>query len=231
MTITAVPIYGGTVPDRKTQTPSQFVDNAIAWTSYQAANLGPGINTTVVDIDAVAVQIDADKVAAATSALSALNSEAAAAASANFKGDWSAQTGTANKPYSVKNDGAIWALVNNLADVTTSEPTVGNADWAFLSGTRWLNVTASAALPNNSMIAVVATGAEVDVSLPAFALDDFFIVQNSRNSTQTVRITNASYTIIGNTTLTAGDNIVLPRGGVVHLRANSTTELEIVSNG
>lgn len=217
MTITTVPIYSGTVPNRNTQTPSQFVTNAIDWTAYQAANLGPGINTTVNEINAELPNINA-----------AIAGSDAALALFNFAGDWSAQTGAADKPYSVANDGAIWVLVNNLADVTASEPAVGNADWAFSSGTRWLTVTSSAALPNNSMIAVVATGAAVDMSIPAFVINNFFIVQNSRNSTQTVRITNASYTIIGNTTLSAGDNIVLEPGETVHLRANSGTELESV---
>ena len=60
-------------------------------------------------------------------------SEANAAASANFKGAWSSLTGAIAKPASVSHNGAYWALLNNLADVTASQPGV-TADWAFVSG-------------------------------------------------------------------------------------------------
>lgn len=70
---------------------------------------------------------------AAASATSAASSEANAAAMANFKGLWSAQTGALNKPASVDHNGAFWGLLNNLANVTTSEPGV-SADWVVVGG-------------------------------------------------------------------------------------------------
>ena len=45
-----------------------------------------------------------------------------------FVGNWSDQTGSAAKPFSVVHNNRIWTLLNNIADVTASEPGV-SADW------------------------------------------------------------------------------------------------------
>ena len=78
-----------------------------------------------------------DSQVSATDALASKNaaalSEANAASTANFKGIWSSLTGAIAKPASVSHNGAIWGLLNNLADITTSQPGVA-ADWAFVSG-------------------------------------------------------------------------------------------------
>ena len=47
----------------------------------------------------------------------------------NFKGLWSDLTGAINTPASVKHNGVFWLLLNNLADVTVSEPSTTNTDW------------------------------------------------------------------------------------------------------
>jgi len=57
------------------------------------------------------------------------------AAVANFKGAWADQTGAASIPYSVFESGDFYALLSNLADVTTSQPSLNPSDWA--------NITAS----------------------------------------------------------------------------------------
>lgn len=71
--------------------------------------------------------------AALASKNSAATSEANAASVANLKGAWSSLTGAIAKPASVSHNGAIWGLLNNLADVTTSQPGV-TADWVWVSG-------------------------------------------------------------------------------------------------
>ena len=63
----------------------------------------------------------------------AISSAATAQSSANFKGDWSDQTGAAAIPYSVYHEGNYWQLVSNLADVTASEPGV-TAAWKVIGG-------------------------------------------------------------------------------------------------
>lgn len=80
-----------------------------------------------------ALDSQASATAAQTSATAAALSESNAAATANFKGLWSALTGALNKPASVSHNGAIWGLLNNLADITTSQPGV-TGDWVWVSG-------------------------------------------------------------------------------------------------
>lgn len=126
MPITALP----TPPSR--QDPANFSDRADAF-------LG-ALPTFATEANALAVDVNADEIAAAASAASALASATLAAASeaniialANFKGTWSSLTGALNKPASVFHNGTYWALLNNLADVTLSQPGV-SADWQVAGG-------------------------------------------------------------------------------------------------
>ena len=91
-----------------------------------ALALGTASYNNALDAQGSATAADASKTAAAAS-------EANVAALANFKGAWSALTGALNKPASVFHNGAFWTLLNNLADVTTSQPGV-TADWQVCGG-------------------------------------------------------------------------------------------------
>jgi len=73
-----------------------------------------------------ALDAQASKTAAAAS-------EANIAALSNFKGTWASLTGALAKPASVFHNGAFWMLLNNLGDVTTSQPGV-SADWQVVGG-------------------------------------------------------------------------------------------------
>lgn len=126
MSITALP----TPPSR--QDPANFSARADAF-------LG-ALPTFATEANALASDVNADEISAAASASSASASASSAATSAanisalaNFKGDWSSQTGAMNKPASVFHNGAYWALLNNLANVTTSQPGV-SADWQVAGG-------------------------------------------------------------------------------------------------
>lgn len=227
------------VPNRSAE-PEIFSDSVDSFLSA-LPTLQEQINDSGEYIDAVGVQVDADKVAAAASASAAAASAVAADASkvlaessADFKGAWSSLTGALNKPATVSHNGSFWALLNNLADVTASTPSLTNSDWQFISGTRWQTTrTASFSVALNTMNSILATGSAVDATLPASAPDgSFFVIANSSASTQTVRILNAGYTIRNNRrTITSSDNIVLSAGQTAYLRAISTTVLEVVING
>lgn len=52
---------------------------------------------------------------------------------ANFKGEWSDQSGAAPIPYSVWHSGNVYALLSNLADVSSVEPGTDPAIWADLT--------------------------------------------------------------------------------------------------
>lgn len=173
---------------------------------------------------------------AATSEDNAANSAAAAAGSvvaasniSNFKGAWASLTGALNKPATVLHQGAYWVLLNNLADVTTSQPGV-TGDWAFTSGTRWRTpYTASATLAANSQNTIEATSAPADMALPTFATNDFVVLHNSNGSTQQVRLMNSAYTIKGRKgSALAGTNLIIRAGDTLHLVAISSSILEVV---
>lgn len=235
-----IPLVSIALTAPNTAEPETFNDDAdqwaadlIPWTAEVNA-LANGANDTAAQVDADKIASAASAAASATSAANALVSENAAAASADFKGLWSSLTGALNKPATVSHNGSFWALLNNLADVTASTPSLANADWQFVSGTRWQTTrTASFTVALNTMNSILATGSAVDATLTASAPDgSFFVVANSTASTQTVRILNAGYTIRNNRrTITSGDNIVLTAGQTAYLRAISTTILEVVING
>lgn len=56
----------------------------------------------------------------------------AALAVVGFAGKWADLTGALNIPATVFHQGAYWRLLNDLADVTASEPANDNADWLFV---------------------------------------------------------------------------------------------------
>lgn len=232
----AIPLVTTTLvaPNSATD-PNTFNDDANQW----AADLIPWtqqVNELATAADVVAAQVDADKLAsgisatnAGNSATAALTSEGLAAASAAYKGLYSAQTGAANKPYSVFHDGAYWALNVNLANVTTQAPSPSNANWQFISGTFWQPLkTASFNAVMNAAYDVLAAGSAVSIALQAGMDGNFVILRNSFNSTQTVTITNAIWTIkcVGGITINAGDTIALRAGDMLRFKARSGTILE-----
>ena len=121
----------GTVPAR-TQTQAEFTTNADTFLGAlptfrtELNDLGENVYDNAVEAAAAAVSATADAAAAEAA-------EANTAAFASFKGNWSALTGTLAKPASVFHNGAFWALLNTLADVTTSQPGV-SADWQVCGG-------------------------------------------------------------------------------------------------
>lgn len=112
-----------TTPNRFTQTPAQFEIAALAWSTA----LGPF--TTQMNALGTNVKFNADS--AFESGQTAYSSSQAATAAANFVGDWDDQTGAATAGISVRHVNRIWRLLNNLADITASEPGI-TADWAAI---------------------------------------------------------------------------------------------------
>jgi len=100
---------------------------------WERNDLAPGVEDLAQVAKDNADDAYASSGIAAASAVSAATSEANTAAFANFKGNWSALTGALAKPASVFHNGAFWALLNNLADVTASQPGV-SADWQVCGG-------------------------------------------------------------------------------------------------
>lgn len=104
-----------------------------------------------------------------TNALTASNSAAAALAAANYKGTWASLTGALNIPASVSHNSKVWLLLNNLADVTTSEPGV-SADWAVLTSTgvtrfSILSSATSLTVATRDFVTITASGQTVTLPL------------------------------------------------------------------
>lgn len=229
ITVALVAPNSATGADTFNDDANQWAADLIPWT--QQVNLaGAGIN-------AVGVQVDADKTAAGTSATNAASSATSAntsaglaAGSANYKGLWSAQTGAANKPYSVFHNGSFWALNNNLANVTTQVPSLTNANWQFISGTRWQAVqTAAFTAAQNALYPVTATSETLDVTLPSFVAGDFFVIANNPTSTQLMRIVKSGVTVTNSlgVVVASGDNITYRAGQIFRAYAISTTALVV----
>jgi hypothetical protein len=117
-TITPLP----TAPSRD-DAPATFISRANAFLAA-LVTMGTELNTSIGQMNTDIAGVNQDAQDAADSAASAI-------ASANFKGAWSSLTGALNIPASVSHSGSIWILLNNLADVTASEPGV-SADWQDL---------------------------------------------------------------------------------------------------
>ncbi len=77
--------------------------------------------------NALAAQVNADKIAAETAAALA----PAAIAAVNFQGEWSGLSGEISVPASVLHVGRFWVLLENLADITSEEPGA-SAAWASI---------------------------------------------------------------------------------------------------
>lgn len=114
---------------------------------------------------------------ATNAALVAGDASAAAIGSANFKGLWPDLTGALPKPATVKHNGRFWLLLNNLADVTLSEPGV-SADWTSLDSGRITQTVTS----NTTMtpgVFYVATTPGITLTYPASMITgDTIGVQN-----------------------------------------------------
>jgi len=226
------------VPNRSAE-PEIFSDAVDAFLTA-LPTLQEQIDAAGAYIQGVGAQVDADKTttgghvtAAAGSASAAASSQALAAASADFKGAWSSLTGALNKPASVSHNGSFWALLNNLANVTTSTPSLTNADWQFISGTRWQNTrTSNFTIASNAYEKVYADTVVIDATLPTLVTNNFICVVNDAVSAYNVRIVKPGVTVISNVrTVASGDNITLRPGQVFYAYVVNSTNLRMINNG
>lgn len=171
------------------------------------------INTTIGEMNTAVINVSNDRAAAEAAASDAQNAEASANAAANFKGLWSSLTGSLSTPASVKHNGEFWELLNNLADVTTSEPGI-SGDW-----------TSKTTLTGD------ATGA-IDMAGNALTVDAVYSdqtdkgTQSTGGATVTFDISAASsqkLTIAANTTVAFSN---WPASGT-----ESGVEIELVNGG
>jgi hypothetical protein len=108
--------------------PTAFSTKADAFVAA-LPGFGDEANTVAEFCNAKAVAADSSATAAALSETNAAASAAAAQGVANFQGTWASLVGALNTPATVYHSNKFWVLLNNLADVTASEPSASNSDW------------------------------------------------------------------------------------------------------
>lgn len=176
--------------------------------AYNAATSLPAAFTRQGEI-AVATKTNADSAAesagqAQSAAVVASDVQDVVLAAANFKGLWSSLTGALAKPACVKHGGRFWLLLNNLADVTASEPGI-SADWTNLDA----GVTPSAVITGNTTVVpgvrylIGAAGLILSMVGVTWAKGDYFGVREV--------IASGSYTI----NFSATKDRTVTRGSVV----------------
>lgn len=137
--------------------------------AYAYGSAMPGVSAALGDLAenvAINAQIGHDNsVTAAQAAQLAQDARDAASGAANFKGLWSMLGGPLNKPASVKHNNRIWLLLNNLADVSASEPGV-SADWTSGDSGELLQIVNANTTVQAGPVYVAET-AGVTLTLPA----------------------------------------------------------------
>lgn len=131
MAATAVPAFAAPpdFPVLSDRAAGTYNSKAFAWATAWQATTGPNVyamsNSAYLNAQEAKAQADASVIAGTQAAAAA----ATALAASNFKGEWPSLAGAISKPACVKHNGRFWLLLNNLADVASSEPGPANADW------------------------------------------------------------------------------------------------------
>lgn len=117
-----ITLYTGTIPIR-TQSQTAFNQNT--------ADLLTWWPTTVPEMNTALTYTETKANEAETLATTANNVSNSVVSAANFKGEWPGLTGALTVPSTVYHNGYYWQLLVDIADITASEPTSVNTDWAL----------------------------------------------------------------------------------------------------
>ena len=128
MAIDYLTTYTGQIPNKITQTANEFHAACDTVNEYELNTLVPEIISFSGQVNSLASEISSNAQLAASST--------------NFLGNWSAQTsGPATIPTQVYHSEKYWNLLNDIADISSSEPGV-SSDWieAIVSVTASQNI-------------------------------------------------------------------------------------------
>ena len=121
-----IPPYTGTPPNRFNQLENEFSDNADFFAAY-FASAPTDYNTFATQANAVAVEVNANAIAAADAANTSIGAS-------NFQGAWSVLTGSKSKGITASHIGSVWLLLVDVADITATEPSPSNTQWKVTIG-------------------------------------------------------------------------------------------------
>ena len=99
------------------------------------------LSTFVTEANELEANVNAKEVITVAASSTASSASAVALAAANYKGEWSAQTGAATVPYSVSHLGHFWQLSSNLANVAAKTPG---------TDAEWVEIEKDYSCPNNT---------------------------------------------------------------------------------
>ncbi len=135
---------------------------------------------------------------------------------ANFAGVWGSLTGALAKNQTVLHDDLFWMLLVDLADVTTSEPAIGNADWQILAsvGNTWeIGTTQSVTFDDPTDGDITQSWAVGAVEVASMLTEFGTAVGGEEQITQTLQ--RAGRTIETVTTFEADGSITITQAEVV----------------
>ncbi len=172
--------------------PDDFSAKMYARIAAEAQNVDE-LNAAGAYIDSIIALVDADRIAAQEAVGDAeqqvaLATEQAEIAgfTAHYVGQWASLVGALNMPAVVKHGGLFWLLVNNLVNVTTSEPGMTN-DWTRIPG------VTEVATPINTAPAqgAVNVGATTAIVLSANAFGTIYTADTHTASQWQMHTSNA----------------------------------------
>lgn len=167
MAATPVPAFSAPpdFPALSDRAAGTYNTKAYAWAIAWQSTTGPNVYAMAESARLNALEAKAQTDTAVAAGTQASTAAATALAASNFKGEWSFMAGALNKPACVKHNGRFWILLNNLGDVTTSEPGV-SADWTSLDAGRVTQTITSSttAVPG---VYYIATTAGITLTIPS----------------------------------------------------------------
>ena len=178
-------------------------------------------NLVASEVNANASTASSQAGIAVSAANAATDAAAQALAAANFKGEWFTLAGALNKPACVKDNGRFWLLLNNLTNVTTSQPGV-SADWTSIdAGTPITQVITSNTTAVVGVRYIVAAST-LTLTLPTTGLlkGDYIGIRLAVNPAPTQIVDFGSVKLLGQT---AGQVYMDAKGFMIDLNYENST--------
>ena len=178
-------------------------------------------NLVASEVNANASTASSQAGIAVSAANAATDAAAQALAAANFKGEWSTLTGALNKPACVKHNGRFWLLLNNLTNVTTSQPGV-SADWTSIDA----GTTITQVITSNTTAVVgvryIIAASTLTLTLPTTGLlkGDYIGIRLAVNPSPTQIVDFGSVKLLGQT---AGQVYMDVKGFMIDLNYENST--------
>lgn len=215
-----VPGFSVPGPDFRTQSDEEFNERCQVWVDEQ-----PPFHAGLVDMGAwiknAADYVDNAAAGADLSSQDAADFAAVASASANFKGRWSALTGSlaipASVAHTVNDQDKLWMLLENVPNVAAEQPGVSS---------KWLDLSAQGGLQLVSGPTDVRPGRAVNPTWDFFRAAFSANAIDMRGTSASVDIVNSGNFPLGSLCLADSTNGVMPGPGTWSI---STVNLSVGS--